>query len=787
MSQDVRHVRFGPYEADFAQGELRKHGIKLKIQSKPLSVLQILVQKHGEVVSREELREALWQGDVFVDFDKNLATAVNKLRSVLGDSADEPRYIETVPRRGYRFLVAVNTETTGTAEMAPTSPPFSIPVMAGGATSTEGTSKPVGKSPRFRLKVAAGATVLVAVAACGWLFVSHKALPLTDKDTIVLADFTNSTNEAIFDDTLKTALTLSLRQSPFLNALSDGEVAKTLQMMTLPANTRLTPEVAREICQRTGSKAYIAGAIGSLGSEYVLGLRAVNCRNGDTLAQQQVTATAREKVLDALGEAASKLRRELGESLESVQRFDTPLEQATTPSLEALKAYSLGITTAITKGDALASPYFKRALELDPNFALAYADLGVAYTNLGQASLAAENLKRAYALRQQVSEREKYKIESFYYSLATGNQAQAIKVYELWEKSYPQDVTPHVNLGWIYSSFGEYEKAVAETQDGLRLTPNDVMGYVNLGVEYIALNRLNDARKTIQQAQEQKVDGELLHWLVYQLGFIKGDSVEMERQMAWAAGKPGVEDLLLSCQSDTEAYYGRLVKARVFSLRAVDSAVRNGSKEAGALWQENAALREAEFGNAQIAKQDVAAALALSPGGRTVKVLGALALARVGETARAKSMIASLEKSYPSDTILKVYSLPIVKAAIELNANNPSRAVSFLETAAPYELGAPPLLQVGTMYPVYLRGQARLLARDGAATTEFQKVLDHNGVTLNYPLGALAHLGLARAYALQGDTAKARAKYQDFLTLWKDADPDIPILRQAKAEHARLK
>jgi len=787
MSQDVRHVRFGPYEADFAQGELRKHGIKVKIQSKPLSVLQILVQKHGEVVSREELREALWQGDVFVDFDKNLATAVNKLRSVLGDSADEPRYIETVPRRGYRFLVAVNMETTGTAEMAPTSPPFSVPVMAGGATSTEGTSKPVGKSPRFRLKVAAGATVLVAVAACGWLFVSRKALPLTDKDTIVLADFTNSTNEAIFDDTLKTALTLSLRQSPFLNALSDGEVAKTLLMMTLPANTRLTPEVAREICQRTGSKAYIAGAIGSLGSEYVLGLRAVNCRNGDTLAQQQVTATAREKVLDALGEAASKLRRELGESLESVQRFDTPLEQATTPSLEALKAYSLGITTAITKGDALASPYFKRALELDPNFALAYADLGVAYTNLGQASLAAENLKRAYALRQQVSEREKYKIESFYYSLATGNQAQAIKVYELWEKSYPQDVTPHVNLGWIYSSFGEYEKAVAETQDGLRLTPNDVMGYVNLGVEYIALNRLNDARKTIQQAQEQKVDGELLHWLVYQLAFIKGDSVEMERQMAWAAGKPGVEDLLLSCQSDTEAYYGRLVKARVFSLRAVDSAVRNGSKEAGALWQENAALREAEFGNAQIAKQDVAAALALSPGGRTVKVLGALALARVGETGRAKSMIASLEKSYPSDTILKVYSLPIVKAAIEMNANNPSRAVSFLETAAPYELGAPPLLQVGTMYPVYLRGQARLLAHDGAATTEFQKVLDHNGVTLNYPLGALAHLGLARAYALQGDTAKARAKYQDFLTLWKDADPDIPILRQAKAEHATLK
>jgi DNA-binding winged helix-turn-helix (wHTH) protein/tetratricopeptide (TPR) repeat protein len=783
----VRLARFGPYVADFVQGELRKHGTKLKIQSKPLSVLQILVQKRGEIVTREELRGALWQSDVFVDFDKNLATAVNKLRSVLGDSAEEPRYIETIPRRGYRFLVPVDTEAKGTPETVPTSQPLSVPGTAGSATSTEGAAKPVADSSRFRWQAAVSATVLISgLAAGGWLFFSHKTHALTDKDTIVLADFANGTNEAIFDDTLKTALTVSLRQSPFLNALPDSEVAKTLQMMTRPADTKLTPEVAREVCQRTGSKAYVAGAIGSLGSEYVLGVIAVNCQSGNTLAQQQVTAATKEKVLDALREAATKLRRELGESLESVQRFDVPMEQATTPSLGALKAYSIGITTAGTKGDSAASPYFKRALELDTNFALAYADLGVSYTNLGQASLAAENLKKAYALRGRVSEREKYKIESLYYSLVTGDEEQAIQVYELWEKSYPQDVTPHVNLGWIYSFFGQYEKAVTETEDSLRLTPNDVMGYVNLGSEYLALNRSDDARKTIWQAQQQKLDGELLHWLVYQVAFVKGDIAEMEGQMAWAAGKPGVEDLLLTSQSDTEAYYGRLAKARGLSRRAVDSAVRSGSKETGALWQMNAGLREAEFGNLQIAKQDTAAALALSPDGRTVRVLAALALARVGEIARAKSIVAELEKSYPSDTILKVYSLPIIKAAMELHANNPRQSVAFLEAAAPYELGAPPLMQVGTMYPVYIRGQAQLLAHDTAAITEFQKLLANTGVTLNYPLGALAHLGLARAYALQGDTGKAKDAYQHYLALWKDADPDIPILKQAKAEYAKL-
>jgi len=373
-----------------------------------------------------------------------------------------------------------------------------------------------------------------------------------------------------------------------------------------------------------------------------------------------------------------------------------------------------------------------------------------------------------------------------YYSYVTGELEQASQVYELWAKSYPQDAIPPGNLGTIYDSLGQYEKALTATEEGQRLEPK-VVGYFNLAQIYLQLNRPDDARKTIEQAQAGKFEGDLLHWAIYQLAFLKGDAAEMERQVAWAAGKPGTEDTLLSFQSDTDAYYGRLTKARDFSRRAVDAAVRNNSKETAALWQVNAALRDAEFGNTTAAKQDVAAALTLAPG-RDVKMLSALTLARVGEVARAKAIVAELENSYPSQTVLKVYWLPTIKAAVELNANNSAQALVFLEAAAPYELGDPPQFQVGTLYPVYIRGQAHLMAHNGtAAITEFQKFLDHRGIVLNFPFGALAHLSLARAYALSSDTAKSRTAYQDFFALWKDADPDIPILKQAKAEYEKLK
>jgi serine/threonine protein kinase/tetratricopeptide (TPR) repeat protein len=678
-------------------------------------------------------------------------------------------------------------QDSGSQRVAQQSTPSSGPVSAAGSSAAVKVADvSLAKKKNLWTILVPAAVVVVAALVAGVFFLRpHLAAPLTEKDTIVLADFDNKTGDPVFDDALKQALAVQLGQSPFLNILSDRKVSETMRLMGRQPTDRITRDVAGELCVRTGSKAILLGSISNLGGQYVVGIDAVGCSTGDTLANEQEEAATKQDVLKALSAAASSLRGKLGESLASIQKFDVPVE-ATTTSLEALKAFSMGITTSRTKGDAAAIPFFKHALELDPNFAVAYVSLGVAYNNLGQASLAAENIKKAYALRDRVSEHEKYRIASMYYQTAIGELEQAIQVYELWAKSYPQDVVPPGNLGSIYATFGQYDKSVAETQEALRLEPNIVVGYVNLASDDLALSRPEDAANAIQQARERKLDAELLHWKIYQLAFYKGDAEEMERQVAWAAGKPGDEDVLLSFQSDTEAYFGHLVKARDFSRRAVDSAVRNDSKETAALWQVCAALREAEIGNTVVAKQDVAAALALAPG-RDVKLFAALASARVGETTRAKTITEELEKNYPSDTMLKVYWLPTIKAAMELDANNPAQAVVFLEAAAPYELATPPQLQEGTMYPVYIRGQARLSAHNGAAAAiEFQKFLDHRGVTLNFPLGALAHLGLARAYALSGDSAKSKTAYNDFLTLWKDADPDIPILQQAKAEYAKL-
>ena len=662
----------------------------------------------------------------------------------------------------------------------------SAPAVASSAAVKVAEVPVTGGKKLWKVLVPAAVVVVAALVAGGLYFRSRHAAPLTEKDTIVLADFDNKTGDPVFDDALKQALAVQLGQSPFLNILSDRKVGETLRLMGRQPGDHITRDVAGELCMRTGSKAILLGSISNLGGQYVVGVDAIGCSNGDTLAKEQEEAATKQDVLKALGKAAASLRGKLGESLTSIQKFDVPVE-ATTTSLEALKAFSMGITTQRTKGDAAAIPFMKRALELDPNFAAAYAGLGVEYGNLGQASLAAENIKKAYALRDRVSEHEKYRIAALYYSSVTGELEQAIQVYELWAKSYPQDWVPLGNLGDIYHNLGQYEKAVAETQEALRFEPNTVAGYSNLAGIYLALNRPDDANKAFVQAQERKLDGDILHWVLYQLAFLKGNAAEMERQVAWAAGKPGSEDQLLSFQSDTEAYYGRLVKARDFSRRAVDSAVRDESKETAALWQVNAALREAEFGNTAAAKQGVAAALVLAPG-RDVKLFAALTLARSGETARAKAIVEELEKNYTSDTMFKVYWLPTIKAAMELNANNSTQATMLLEAAAPYELGGPPQLQVGTMYPVYIRGEAQLLAHNGAAAaTEFQKFLDHRGVTINFPLGALAHLQIGRAYAMQGDTAKAKAAYQDFLTLWKNADTDIPILVAAKAEYAKLK
>jgi len=626
--------------------------------------------------------------------------------------------------------------------------------------------------------VVAGALIL-GLGVAMWLLIVKKAQALSATDTVVLADISNTTGDAVFDDALRQGLEVQLEQSPFLSIISTERMHQTLRLMNQPTDVRLTPTIARDLCQRVGSKAYIGGSIASLGSDYVIALHAVNCVTGDSLAQEQEQAAGKEKVLAAMSRAATHLRKKLGESLNTVLEFDAPIE-ATTSSLEALNAFSVASRSA----EAEAVPALLRAIKLDPDFASARAALGIWYFNLGENGLGRESIRKAYALRDKVSEREKYRISGAYYTYVTGEVEKANQTYLELAQAYPRDSFSRSNLGANYVMLGQYENGLAPIQETIRLRPDDGVAYANLMFADLGLNRLDAAKTTYDQALAYKLDEPSLHQSRYYLAFRQGDTAEMERQAAWARGKGGVEGIFLSMQSDTQAFYGHLGKAREFSRLAVELTDHAGSKEAAGLWQANAALREAEFGNAGTAKQDVSAALALAPG-HDIKILAALTLARVGEGRRANKLAGELAKSDPSSTVLTAFWLPVIQSAVQLSEGNPAGAESLLEVAVPYELGDPS--PFGNLYPIYVRGQAYLLAHNGpAAAAEFRKVLDHPGIVLNYPTGALALVQLGRAEAIIGDMAKARTAYQDFFALWKDADPDIPILKEARTEYAKL-
>lgn len=633
--------------------------------------------------------------------------------------------------------------------------------------------------------------VLVALAVAGGLYYrSRLSRQLTDKDTIVLSDFTNTTGDPVFDDTLKQGLSVQLGQSPFLLLISDRKVNEILKQMGRPAGDRLTPEVAREVCLRTGSKAMLAGSIASLGSQYVVGLKAVNCDTGDLLAEAQEQAAGKEGVLKALDRAAVSLRPKLGESLSSVHQFDAPLEGATTSSLDALKAYSLAQKTRWAKGDNASLPLYKQAVELDPNFAGAYNSLAVAYSNLNQEGRAAENARKAYELREKVTDRERFSIEAFYYEFATGDLEKTAQVYQLWQQTYPRDYATYVDLALISSNLGRWDKALEQDLQAMSMDSSHVNRYANLGTDYLALNRLDEAEAVYKRAQERKLEGQILAQGRYQLAFLKGDTALMAQLVADSMGTAGAEDVMLASQADTEAWNGKLTSARELTRRAMDSAQHNDAPETAAGYQMVAALREVESGNREQARADANAAVKLGPN-RDVRALAALALARAGDTAAAEKLAEELDKEVPQDTLVQQYWLPTIRAAVALERNDAKRAIALLEMARPIELGEP-LNMVPVLFPPYVRGQAYLMLHDGhAAAAEFQKLIDHYGLVGNFYFGATARLGLARAYALDAakDPAardKARAAYRDFLTLWTAADPDVPILRQAKAEYARL-
>jgi DNA-binding winged helix-turn-helix (wHTH) protein/tetratricopeptide (TPR) repeat protein len=808
--------RFGKgFQVDAAARTLRREDELVILNRRSFDVLFYLVRNPGRVVSRDELLKKIWP-DTFVD-ENSLTQSISSLRRALEERPGDNSYIVTVPGRGYQFAspvqivapesLAVVSDPANVASPSPSGVIFQQQTIRTSVITEKQTSSGQSAVPELVAQVSTLWKILVPVLLVvllmgGMYYRSHQNKRLTEKDTIVLADFANSTGDAVFDDTLKTALNISLRQSPFLNVLPDSQVTKTLQLMTRPPNTKLTPDVARELCLRAGSKAYLAGAIASLGREYVLSIKAVNCENGDTLVQEQVAAASKEKVLDAVGRAASKLRGELGESLPTVQRFDVALAEATTPSLEALKAYSLGRKAADEQGPGADLVYFQRAIEIDPSFAIAHNSLGIEYSNLGAQDRAAEYVTKAFELRQHASERERLGLTADYYMYVTGELGKTAEALREWIEIYPRSPAAYGKLGITYAEQGQYEKAAKIAMEAAHIAPSDgVGGYENLANYCLALQRLDRAREIIQQAQTRKLDGPVLRNEQYALAFLGADLVGMAEQQKWFANQPENENWGLALDSDTQAYAGHLSRARGLTKRAVDSAIRGDSKENGAVYVAIAAQREAAYGNAKEARQAAAEAIKLAPANPGAEAEAALALAMAGDTGRAENLAQDLGKRFPLDTQIQSLWLPVIQAQLALDKKNPAAALNALQVALPVELGLIPFVNnLSCLYPTYIRGEAYLAAGQGsAAAVEFQKIIDHSGIVWNCWTGALAHLEVARANALQArtsqirsadaDTAQIRAiaAYKDFFTLWKDADPEILILKEAKAEYAKLR
>jgi DNA-binding winged helix-turn-helix (wHTH) protein/tetratricopeptide (TPR) repeat protein len=779
---------FGDFRADPAEQLLLHEGQPVALTPKVFETLLILLESEGRLIEKDDFISRLWPG-VFVE-DVALAKNIFHLRKVLADGNNEIEMIQTVPKRGYRFRVPVRK----VMDPSPASSSLAVPPHIPGTRAADSgrqlpeletiptAAERTNKSRRSTKWILASIIFLLVIIGAGvWVNFYRSKRVLTASDTVVLADFTNSTGDPVFDGALRQGMAVQLEQSPFLSLISDRRIQHTLRMMGRPPDARLDPDTAREICERTGSAVVLEGSIASLGSQYILGLRAENCRNGDTLDEEQARAAKKEDVLAALDKTAIRLRRKLGESLGSVQKYATPVEEATTPSLEALKAYSLGRKMFFEKGNTAALPFLQRAAELDPNFAIAYRALSAVYYNLGQRGRMGENIRKAYQLRDKVSERERFYIEANYYWTGTGELEKAIPAYELWRQAYPRDYALYTHLGVIYASLGNLEKAEEEAHESVRLEPNAENNYQNLGFDYISLNRMEEAEAVLRQAEERKFESAQLLNLRYELGFLNGNTAQMARMVSAATGKPGMEDVLLAAQANTEARYGRLRSAHALARRATDSAERNNAPETAAAYEAVSALTEVESGNREQAWADANSAIKLGPN-NYVSAMAALGLAMAGDTAAAERLAAELNRKFPADTLVQRYRLPSIGAAVALQRKDPNRALELLQLTSPIELG-----DKGYLLPVYLRGEASLMLHDGpAAAAEFQKFIDRRGVVGNFPWAALARLELGRAYVLSGDKTKATAAYHDFLTLWKDADPDVPILKQAKAEFAKL-
>ena len=760
-------VRFEGFQLDFRSGELLKDGAEtVLLPEQSFQILIMLLEHPGKVVSRRQIQLRLWPDGTIVEFEHSISAAINRLRQVLGDSAENPRYIETLARRGYRWKA--NGEWVGASGF-------------GAAPVAIGEEAKAAPKPKWLLWTAVCGAGLLALGLTitSWLSNYRKSHRLTEKDTVVLADFTNTTGDLVFDGALRQGLEVQLEQSPFLSLVSEQQIRQTLGMMKQPPDAKLTPELARQVCQRTNGAAVIESSIAQVGTQYDLILKAVNCSNRESIASMETQADDKNHILGALGRASSEMRKKLGESLITVQKLDTPLAQATTPSLEALKAYSLGLSKFDRGDQAGAIPLLQQAIELDPDFAMAYVNLGMSYQVLGEYNRDAEPLRKAFALRDRASEREKFEIAAVFHQNVSQQTDQTIQNCELWEQSYPRDFRPHGILGVENGALAKYERSAEEFRKAIELDPTKALAYGGLLVDLMALNRFAEARAVYQEAQAHKVDAGEMERLRYQLAFVESDISMMAKLAESLSSEPGYEGRVLFEESNTAAYFGRLKAARELSRRSEEKALSEKDTGTAAQIEADVSIREALFGNSGAAHSHAAAAVKLggAPG------FHVMALALAGDTTQAMEVVHHIESQTPPGTFMDKVTHTEFRGAIELNRGNAMRALEYLGPAASFEAGWYLLYR-----PAYLRGEAYLLAHRGQeAAAEFQKIIDHRGVVVNQPFGALAHLGLARAYTMQGDIPKARTSYQDFLTLWKDADPDIPILKQAKAAYANLR
>jgi len=808
-------VRFGDdLELDRVGFELRRSGTALKLERIPMEILFLLVERKGQLIGRADIVARVWGKDVFLDTDNSINSAIRKIRMVLRDDADKPRFIQTISGRGYRFIAKVSEIEDAPASEPPATleSPLDVPgADVPGAKLNDKGERPInlqqlepsaepaqaafaanstvtpGRGNRGRAILFLSVATLALSLVCYFLF--HRSSRLTDKDTIVLADFTNTTGDTVFDDTLRQGLSVQLEQSPFLSLVSDERIRQILRLMAQPSDARLTPEIARDLCQRAESTAVLEGSIAKIGIHYLLILKAVNCASGETLASTEAQAGDKNHVLDALGEIAAGMRNKLGESLGTVQQFDMPLEQATTPSLDALKAFSMGMKALTTVGVSVATSFFKQAIQLDPNFALAYAWLGLCSNVVGEPTLGAEYTRKAYELRDRVSLSEKYLIMARFNKQVTGNMQKAEQACQVWIQAYPRAAMPHTFLaGSIYPNTGQYEKSVEEGREAIRLNPAFSASYSISMLGSIDLDRIDQANVIYQQALERKLTNSYFLLPLYEIAFLKNDAAGMTQQVKAAAGNPVVEGTLLATDAESAAFFGRLKNSRELSRRAEDSAERAEENETTATFIAVSALREGLFGNKEEARRSAILAVDRSTG-RDVQYGAALALAYGGDDRRAQALTDDLARRFPEDTVVQFNFVPTLRAKLAADRGNLAEAIEGLRVATPYELGQSTFSTYGwtALYPIFVRGEVYLAAHRGAeAAGEFQTILAHRGIALNSPIAALAHLQLARAYALNGDKIKAKAAFQDFLSLWQNADPEIPILKQAKADYLKL-